>query len=92
MELIFFFGLLCATWLFTDAAEPIYWVKTFFGITNDDQPKQTWKIFLQRLVNCGLCTGFWFALIFYKHILIAALFSVIAEIFVKLMNKYIHKI
>lgn len=92
METIKFLGLLCATWLFTEGAGPVQFIKGLMEIRANDQPKSLTKQVVRELVNCALCSGFWIGLLFYgfsgyQHwILFACLTSVAAELFARLIN------
>jgi hypothetical protein len=82
MELIFkIIGLASLTVLFV-ASEPMIKFKHFLlkGI-KDYQDKWFW-----RLINCGLCSGFWIGLIFTGDILTAATISVLSEVLYQKIN------
>lgn len=92
METIKFLGLLCATWLFTEGAGPIQFLKRLLEIRANDTPKSLFKQVVRELVNCALCSGFWIGLIFYSFsgyehwILMACLTSVAAELFARTIS------
>lgn len=92
METIKFLGLLCATWLFTEGAGPVQFAKRLLDIRAADQPKSLTKQIIRELVNCALCSGFWFGNLYYgisgyQHwFLMGCLTSVAAELFARIIN------
>lgn len=80
LNIIYFLGLLCTVKLFTSAAEPIEMIKQLFNIHSEAVFINPIQWFIMKLVNCNLCTGWWFGLIFYKSFLLAAIVSVCAEL------------
>lgn len=82
-----FIGLICFTWLFVKGADPVQFVKEFFGVANDSTPKQIYKQVLQKFLNCSLCTGFWIGLAFYQDFYLACIISLTAEAFERVEKK-----
>lgn len=83
-------GITLLTCLIVEYAAPIRWIKVYFGISEQDNPKQMYKIILQKLFNCALCLGFWLGLIFYlntdKFLYMAAIISFTSEIAYRSLN------
>ena len=88
MEIIKFMGLLSLTWLFVEGAQPAQYLKSVLKISNEDTPKDATRLIFQALFNCCLCTGFWVGLIAYQNLYIAAIFSISAEAFSRIIRKY----
>lgn len=92
METVKFIGLLAFTWLFTQGAAPVQFIKKLLNIHRDSTPKDLTRQVIRELVNCSLCTGFWLGFIFYAitghdyPILMGCLVSIAAEIFSRLIN------
>lgn len=90
MEAIKFLGLLSLTWLFTEGAGPVQFIKKLLEVHNLSEPRSLVKKVLRELVNCALCSGFWIGLIFYwfypNPLLMASVTSVAAELFARLIN------
>lgn len=88
MEFVKFIGVLSLVWLFVEGAEPIQFIKAYFEVHIDSKPKHWFKYIIQQLVNCALCSGFWFGLIVYKDVMFAGLSSVASEVFYRLINSF----
>lgn len=87
METVKFIGLICFTWLFTTGAAPIQFIKNFFGVGDKSTPKDVTRLLLQKLLNCSLCMGFWFGLIFYQNLWMACIISLTSEATHKVITK-----
>lgn len=87
METIKFIGLLCFTFLFTEGAAPVQFIKKLLEIHNVSEPKPLYKKVIQGLVNCNMCSGFWIGLIYYwamgydSYFLLACEVSLASELF-----------
>lgn len=86
MDIIKFLGIILFTWLFVEGAAPIQFLKEFFKVGQDSEPKQLIRQLLQKLLNCPLCLGFWFGMIGYLDFWMACIVSVSAEIISRLLN------
>lgn len=92
MEAISFIGLLSLTHLFVEGAAPVQYLKRLANIHNDQKPETLTKQVIQALVNCAMCSGFWFGLFFYlftghDHFFLAACTTAIAaELFTRLIR------
>lgn len=53
-------------------------IKHYFGVSNLDEPKTVLLQFIQELINCNMCVGFWVGLIATQSILIASVVSILA--------------
>lgn len=95
METINYIGLLCLTFLFTEGAGPVQFVKKLVGIHQDQEPKPLYKKVLQELVNCNLCSGFWLGFIYYwslpNTLLMACITSIGAELFARAYKELLSK-
>lgn len=85
MEIIKFLGLLCMVWLFTTGSAPIQFIKEFLGLHEDSNTKNVFKKVVIKLINCDLCSGFWFGLAVYQNIWMACIVSICAEGFGRLL-------
>ena len=98
METIKFIGILAATWLFTQGAAPVQFLKKLAGIHNINEPKSLVKKVLRGLVNCSLCMGFWIGTAYYflsghsNWFLWGCLVSVAAELFTRILNTLFNRI
>jgi hypothetical protein len=92
MAIIHYIGLICFTWLFATGADPIQFIKNFFKVGNDSEPKDITRQLLQKLLNCSMCMGFWFGLIYYQNFLLACVVSISAELFSRLLNYILIKL
>lgn len=81
-----FLGLIVFTWLFTEGAAPVQFIKKFFGVDNESKAKDVTRRMLILLLNCSLCMGFWFGLIFLQDLWAACLLSICAELFHRIIN------
>jgi len=70
-------------------AEPIEWVKVYFGVSNDTKLKDSdyLKKIIRTLVNCALCTGFWTGLAFYQDLYMATIIAFSSEIIYRIIDK-----
>lgn len=75
-DILTIFELSGLTYLIVNA-EPIIILKNKLGIDTDSENK--YNRFIARLLDCCLCTGFWFGLIVTQNLLIAGGVSVLAE-------------
>lgn len=87
MAIIKFIGLIFFTWLFTTGAAPIQFIKDSFNVGQDSEPKTLFGQVAQKLLNCDLCMGFWFGLIFYQNIWYACIISITSEIWGRVWSK-----
>lgn len=92
MEAIKFIGLLSLTWLFTEGAGPVQFLKKMINVHAEAETErlELWKKVTQALVNCAMCSGFWIGLVFYwstpNSALMACNVSVAAELFARALN------
>jgi type III secretory pathway component EscU len=98
MDTINFIALLSLTWLFTEGATPVQFLKKLFNVHADAETAKlslTKKV-VQGLINCALCSGFWIGLIYYQNLLMACLVSVGAELFARaiklIFSKYLNSL
>ena len=87
MEIIYFISLLCLTYLFTEGAEPIQWIKSFFKVSNDSEYINSYQWFFLKLFNCNMCFGFYVGLIYYNDLLLGCLVSIASEIFGRVFDR-----
>lgn len=88
-EFIEFFGVVCAVYLFVEGAKLIQFIKELFDMHNEaKRPRPIWKRMLWELINCNMCSGFWFGMIYYGLIkfdsyffIYACITSISAEVF-----------
>jgi|LakMenEpi03Aug12_release.lakeMendotaPanAssembly.Ray.scaffolds.fasta_scaffold3060321_1 hypothetical protein len=92
MEIINFIGILSITWLFATGAGSVQFIKNFFEVGSNSQPKKLWKQVAQELVNCSMCSGFWIGLAYYKSFILACIVSISAELFTRLLRLIMNKI
>lgn len=88
MEVIKYIGVICATWLFTTGSAPIEFIKEFFNVSEDSEPKDRLRKVISSLINCNLCSGFWIGLAVYQNLWMACIISISAEIFGRVWDKY----
>lgn len=84
--MINFLGLISLVYLFVES-DISNSVKELFQISNDSSYINKYQWFILKLVNCCMCSGFWFGLIYYHDILLAALTSISAEILYLMIEK-----
>jgi hypothetical protein len=87
-----YLGIIAITLLIVEFAEPIEWIKKFFGVSNDSEPKILIKQVLQKLVNCALCVGFWVALICTFNLYEAAVLSFASELSYRIVKQIFNRI
>lgn len=87
METIKFIGVVCLTWLIAKGADPVQFVKVYFGVSNSSVTKSILKSLIQKFVNCSMCLGFWIGFIYYQDILLACIVSLVAEAFERILIK-----
>ena len=87
MSILYFLGLCCLSFLFTEGAEPIQWLKSKVHLSNDSDYKNKFQWFFLELLNCNLCFAFWVGIFYYHHLLLACLLSVCAEVLSRILNK-----
>lgn len=85
--MITYLSILCMTFLFAKAAQPIQMLKRLARLDNDAEPANGLHKFFIELLNCSLCCGFWFGAIFYHSVLAACLVSVGAEVLDRIMQR-----
>jgi len=82
-----FIGLVILIWLFVQGAAPIQWIKKQFNVHNGSNTNNVIKLIILKLINCSLCSGFWFGLAYYQSLEMAAITGLSAELFHRLINK-----
>lgn len=91
MEIIYFISILCAVWLFAEGAASIDFIKETLNIHSGSKSGKMWLKVTSKLVNCCMCSGFWFGLAYYLDFWMACLVSVSAEVFNRLINRFLTK-
>lgn len=92
MKTLEFIGLLCFVYMFVQGADAIQFIKRMFDLGNLDKPRKLWKIAVQKLINCSMCSGFWIGLIYYtlsgstNPLLMACIVSIGSELFGLIYN------
>ncbi len=87
-----FLGTIFIVLMIVEFAEPIQFIKRFYQIDNNSQPKELYKQVLQKFFNCALCVGFWTGLIVYQDIYMAAIISFASELAHRIVNQIFNRI
>jgi hypothetical protein len=76
-------GLAALCWMFAESFEPIQYLKKNLYPCYDLSDPSYWSggimYWFVKFINCSLCSGFWFGLIYFEDIFKAAIVSIIAE-------------
>ena len=80
-ETLNFIGLVIAVWLFVDGAAPIQWIKKQLNIDSGTKTENIVLLLIMKLVNCALCSGFWFGLAYYQTWEMACIVAFTSELF-----------
>jgi hypothetical protein len=98
-QVLTFIGLLCAVCLSVEWAGSIQFIKEQLNIAQESNPKNLALKVIRELVNCCLCSGFWFGVVFYYFqpnkiplILMGCLTSVGSETFYRLQAFIYYKL
>lgn len=91
MEVVYFIGLLAMVWLFVTGAESIDFIKEILKVHSATKTNNVVLKVISKLVNCCLCSGFWFGLVYYQSFTMACLVSVSSEVFARLINRFLNK-
>lgn len=54
-------------------------IKHIFYVDILDQPSNIILQFIQELINCCMCVGFWIGLLYTQSVLMAAIISILSE-------------
>ena len=86
MAVIKFIGLIFAIWMFIYSTAIIF-LKEYFNIANDSQPKKIPLQLIQKFLNCSMCIGFWAGLAIYQNFWLACITSLTAVAFDHIVSK-----
>jgi len=88
MEVITTLGVIGTVLMIVEFAQPIQWIKEYYGVDQAANSKKLYKIILQKMLGCCLCLGFWVGTIFYLNfywgIVIAFASEITYRLYVKL--------